>query len=81
MTKTQYARLANVGIQKGLANSIMKDIQSGTTLEEIRQALIGGHQDPVLLDHFDAVVGIASLLKYPKPKTTSTSSGRSINPS
>lgn len=78
LTKQQYARLESAGIPQGLAYSLTSDILSGTSLDQIRQDLVQHNQDPKLLDRYDGVVGIASLLKYQKPKAASTSGGRAI---
>lgn len=71
LTKPQYAKLNAVGIPQGLADSITTDILSGMSLEDIRTELKNGKQDPKILDKFDNVVGISSLLKSTK-KTTVT---------
>lgn len=70
LTKTQYSRLESAGVDQTTADKLTSAILKGIPLDQIREALRKDGTDPAILDHYDNVVGIASLLKS-KPKATS----------
>lgn len=63
LTKTQYSRLQEAGIDNDLADRITAAILSGFELDEIRQYFEENNIDPIILDLYDNVVGINSILK------------------
>ena len=69
LTKTQYAKLTSVGVSSDVANAITSSILSGEPLDQIRQDIRDAGGDPAVLDQYDNVVGIASLLKNAKTGT------------
>ena len=66
LSNTQEARLAAAGISPELGAKLTAAILSGATLDEIRQALRQDGINPAVLDTFDRVVGISTLLKTAK---------------
>lgn len=68
LNQQQISRLGVVGIDSALAVAITTDILSGMSLDDIRKDLRAGGKDAALLDRYDSVVGIASLLKTQKTK-------------
>lgn len=75
LTKPQYAKLESAGVDSTMADKLTAAILKGISLDDIRAALRKDNVDPAILDHYDNVVGIASLLKGQKPKTSSASTG------
>lgn len=70
LTSTQFARLEAAGIPKDQAYDLTTAILSGATLEQIRQSLREDNLNPQLLDTYDRVVGIASLINFKKTGNT-----------
>ncbi len=66
LSKQQYERLNAVGIGQELANQLTTAILQNIPLDKIREALRRDGIDSAVLDHYDNVVGIATLLKNAK---------------
>lgn len=66
LTTTQFARLEAAGIPKDQAYDLTTAILSGASLEQIRQSLREDNLNPALLDTYDRVVGIESLINFRK---------------
>lgn len=75
LSKPQYAKLKDAGVDSTMADKLTAAILKGISLDDIRAALRKDSVDPVILDYYDNAVGIASLLKGQKPKTSSASTG------
>lgn len=71
-TKPTYSRLDAAGVDRTLADKLGAAILSGRSLEDIRQALKADGRDPQILDNFDRVVNIKSLIKNAPKSTAST---------
>lgn len=74
LTAAQYNKLNGLGIDKADADALTSQILGGMALDQIRQKLRDGGVDPAVLDNFDRVVGIATLLKNKNASTSSSSS-------
>lgn len=72
LSKQQYAKLQDAGIDSTMADKLTAAILKGISLDDIRAALRKDQVDPAVLDHYDNTIGIAKLLQSQKPKAASS---------